>query len=150
MKTSGVLCQLQIASSKTAKPTPRVLPSSMARASSWPFVAAPKSRRAPCSGPETHSAATPEGAPPRRRRDAEEEGQPFPPPASGLVLLATQLGGRVIGLSGTDGSMIQAKIINERLGYVGEIVSVDASLIQILLEQDYIRVIAPLGQGPAG
>lgn len=69
---------------------------------------------------------------------------------SGLVLMATQMGGHVIGLSGTDGSMIQAKIINERLGYVGEIVSVDASLIQILLEQDYIPVIAPLGQGPAG
>lgn len=69
---------------------------------------------------------------------------------SGLVLMATQMGGRVIGLSGTDGSMIQAKIINERLGYVGEIVSVDPSLVQILLEQDYIPVIAPLGQGPAG
>ena len=69
---------------------------------------------------------------------------------SELVLMATQMGGRVIGLSGTDGSMIQAKIINERLGYVGEIVSVDASLVQILLGQDYIPVIAPLGQGPAG
>src|SRR5947209_8719140 len=68
----------------------------------------------------------------------------------GLVLMATQMGGRVIGLSGTDGSMIQAKIINERLGYVGEIVSVDASLVQVLLEQDYIPVIAPLGQGPDG
>ncbi len=69
---------------------------------------------------------------------------------SELVLMATQMGGRVIGLSGTDGSMIQAKIINDRLGYVGEIVSVDASLVQILLVQDYIPVIAPLGQGPAG
>jgi acetylglutamate kinase len=69
---------------------------------------------------------------------------------SGLVLMATQMGGRAIGLSGTDGSMIQARIANERLGYVGEIVAVDASLVQVLLDQGYTPVIAPLGQGPDG
>jgi acetylglutamate kinase len=69
---------------------------------------------------------------------------------SGLVLLATQMGGRAIGLSGTDGHMIQAKIAHERLGYVGEIVAVDTSLVQMLLDQGYTPVIAPLGQGPDG
>jgi acetylglutamate kinase len=69
---------------------------------------------------------------------------------SGLVLLATQMGGRAIGLSGTDGSMIQARVANERLGYVGEIVAVDASLVQALLDRGYTPVIAPLGQGPDG
>ncbi len=69
---------------------------------------------------------------------------------SGLVLMATQMGGRAIGLSGTDGSMVQAKIVNERLGFVGEIEAVDPTLVQTLLEQDYIPVIAPLGQGPDG
>ncbi len=69
---------------------------------------------------------------------------------SGLVLMATQMGGRAIGLSGTDGSMVQARIVNERLGFVGEIESVDPTLVQTLLEQDYIPVIAPLGQGPDG
>ena len=69
---------------------------------------------------------------------------------SGLVLMATQMGGRAIGLSGTDGSMVQAKIINERLGFVGEIEAIDPTLVQTLLEQDYIPVIAPLGQGPDG
>lgn len=69
---------------------------------------------------------------------------------SGLVLMATQMGGRAIGLSGTDGSMVQAKIINERLGFVGEIEAVDPTPVQALLEQDYIPVIAPLGQGPDG
>ena len=69
---------------------------------------------------------------------------------SGLVLMATEMGGKAIGLSGTDGNMVQAKIISERLGFVGEIETVDPSLPQTLLEQGYIPVIAPLGQGRDG
>ena len=69
---------------------------------------------------------------------------------SGLVLMATEMGGKAIGLSGTDGNMIQAKFISERLGFVGEIERVDPTLPQTLLEQSYIPVIAPLGQGPDG
>jgi len=69
---------------------------------------------------------------------------------SELVLMATQMGGRAIGLSGTDGGMVQAKILNQRLGFVGEIESVDPTLVQSLLDQGYIPVIAPLGQGPEG
>lgn len=68
----------------------------------------------------------------------------------GLVLMATSMGGRAIGLSGTDGSMVQAKFISERLGFVGEIETVDPSLPLTLLDQGYIPVIAPLGQGPDG
>jgi acetylglutamate kinase len=68
----------------------------------------------------------------------------------GLVLMATQMGGRAIGLSGTDGNMLQARFISERLGFVGEIETVDPTLPQTLLEQGYIPVIAPLGQGPDG
>ena len=69
---------------------------------------------------------------------------------SELVLMATQMGGRAIGLSGTDGGMVRAKILNQRLGFVGEIESVDPTLVQSLLDQGYIPVIAPLGQGPGG
>jgi acetylglutamate kinase len=68
----------------------------------------------------------------------------------GLVLMATEMGGKAIGLSGTDGNMVQAKFISERLGFVGEIETVDPALPQTLLEQGYIPVIAPLGQGPGG
>lgn len=69
---------------------------------------------------------------------------------SGLVLMATQMGGKAIGLSGTDGGMVQARIVNERLGYVGEIEAIDPRPVKTLLAQDYIPVIAPLGQGPDG
>ncbi|HLX58660.1 MAG TPA: acetylglutamate kinase [Ktedonobacteraceae bacterium] len=68
----------------------------------------------------------------------------------GLVLMATEMGGRAIGLSGTDGSMVRAKIVNERLGFVGEIEAIDPTLPQTLLGQGYIPVIAPLGLGPDG
>ena len=44
---------------------------------------------------------------------------------SGLVMLTSQLGGRAIGLSGTDGTMVRAHISDERLGFVGEVEAVD-------------------------
>jgi acetylglutamate kinase len=69
---------------------------------------------------------------------------------SGLVLTASQMDGNAIGLSGTDGNMIRARIIDERLGFVGEIESVDPTLVQTLIEQGYIPVIAPLGASESG
>ena len=68
----------------------------------------------------------------------------------GLVSMAAQLGGRAIGLSGTDGNMIQACISDERLGFVGDVTTVDPMPVQTLIEQEYIPIIAPLGQGPNG
>lgn len=67
-----------------------------------------------------------------------------------LVGLASQLGGQAVGVSGTDGSMIQARIADERLGFVGEIVQVNPTLVQTLIGQGYIPIVAPLGQGPDG
>lgn len=68
----------------------------------------------------------------------------------GLVLMASQLGGKAAGLSGTDGGMVRAHIANERLGFVGEIEAVDATPVMTLLNQGYIPVVAPLGEGPDG
>jgi len=67
-----------------------------------------------------------------------------------LVLMATQMGGKAVGLSGTDGCMIQARITNPNLGFVGDIEAVDPSLVQSLLEQEYIPIIAPLGLNEDG
>lgn len=68
----------------------------------------------------------------------------------GLVLMTSELGGRAIGLSGTDGSMVCARVVDERLGFVGEVESVDPTPVQTLIDQGYIPIIAPLGQGPGG
>ncbi|MDQ2888803.1 MAG: acetylglutamate kinase, partial [Chloroflexota bacterium] len=48
----------------------------------------------------------------------------------GLVLMASQMGGKAVGLSGTDGGMVRAHIANERLGFVGEVDEVDPTPIQ--------------------
>ncbi len=67
-----------------------------------------------------------------------------------LVLMASQMGGKAIGLSGTDGGMVRACLADERLGFVGEIESVDPTPVQALIAQGYIPVVAPLGEGPNG
>ena len=69
---------------------------------------------------------------------------------SGLVVLTSQLGGRAIGLSGTDGCMIQARVSDESLGFVGDVTAVDPTPVQTLLDKEYIPIVAPLGQGPDG
>src|SRR5256886_2868569 len=56
----------------------------------------------------------------------------------GLVLMTAQMGGRAIGLSGTDGNMVRARIADERLGFVGEIEVVDPTPVQALLAPSYI------------
>lgn len=68
----------------------------------------------------------------------------------GLVLMAAQMGGKAIGLSGTDGNMVRARIADEHLGFVGEITEVDPAPVQALIEQNYIPIIAPLGMGLDG
>lgn len=67
-----------------------------------------------------------------------------------LVALAAHLGGRVVGLCGTDGQMIQARVADPDLGFVGEIERVNPEVVQTLVARGYIPIIAPLGQGPDG
>ncbi len=67
-----------------------------------------------------------------------------------LVSMAAQMGGKAICLSGTDGSMVRARFADERLGFVGEIETVDPTPVQVLVDQGYIPVVAPLGEGPNG
>lgn len=64
-----------------------------------------------------------------------------------LVSTIWQLGGKAIGLSGADGGLIMAKNNNPELGYTGEQLVVDASVLSILLETGYMPVIAPISLG---
>ena len=59
-----------------------------------------------------------------------------------LVNLIEAKGGRAIGLSGIDGRMIEAKMKDPRLGYVGEITNVRVDPVLDLLEKDYVPVIS--------
>ena len=62
-----------------------------------------------------------------------------------LVNLLENRGGRAIGLSGIDGHMIEARVKDERLGYVGEITRIDVRPILDVLEKGYIPVVSTIG-----
>ena len=67
-----------------------------------------------------------------------------------LVKLLESKGGKAMGISGIDGHMIMAKVKDEKLGYVGEITSVNVQPILDLLEKDYIPVISTVGSDLEG
>ena len=62
-----------------------------------------------------------------------------------LVNLLQNAGGKAIGLSGMDGHMIEAKMQDERLGYVCEITKINTAPILDLLEKGYIPVVSTIG-----
>jgi acetylglutamate kinase len=77
-----------------------------------------------------------------------------------IVNLINQHGGKAVGLTGQDGNFIRAKKLllpNKDkpeemidIGSVGEITSIDPTLIAFLDTGDFIPVIAPIGVGPQG
>ncbi|MGM0450891.1 MAG: acetylglutamate kinase [Pseudomonadota bacterium] len=80
-----------------------------------------------------------------------------------IVSLMNQHGGRAIGLTGKDASLIRARQLEVRdpspevtrseivdIGHVGEVVSVNTEVINMLTASDVIPVIAPIGVGDDG
>ncbi len=62
-----------------------------------------------------------------------------------LVGLIGQAGGKAIGLCGLDGRLIEARTMDERLGYVGDITAINIEPITDLLEKGYIPVVSTVG-----
>ncbi|AJS60356.1 acetylglutamate kinase [Paenibacillus sp. IHBB 10380] len=69
-----------------------------------------------------------------------------------IVRRIQNVGGRAIGLSGVDGSLIQAKpVVNSvEVGFVGDVTYVESSIIEGVLNMGYIPVIAPIGIDDSG
>ncbi len=68
-----------------------------------------------------------------------------------IVKYINEMGGKAIGLSGKDGRLLVAKrVANEKLGLVGEVVSVNTEIIESISRMGYIPVIAPLADGQDG
>ncbi len=80
-----------------------------------------------------------------------------------IVNLINRHGGSAVGLTGKDGDLIHArKLLLRRdapelkepeiidLGHVGEVESIDASVVHLLIQGDFIPVIAPIGVGDDG
>lgn len=79
-----------------------------------------------------------------------------------VVGYLNQHGGRAVGLSGKDGTLLLSRKLLQDvrhedgsvekldIGYVGDVVRVNTDLISTLEQGKYIPVIAPVGVGPAG
>ena len=76
-----------------------------------------------------------------------------------IVGLINQAGGKAVGLTGRDGGLIRAqklKMLDKTdadveydVGFVGEIVSIDPSVVRALQDDAFIPVISPIGFGEA-
>jgi len=80
-----------------------------------------------------------------------------------IVNLITRHGGRAVGLTGKDGDLIRArKLTISRnspeldvpeiidIGHVGEVTSVDTSIVDMMVAGGFIPIIAPIGVGEDG
>jgi len=80
-----------------------------------------------------------------------------------IVNLINHNGGQAIGITGKDGQLIRAKKLSVTrktpdmqapeiidIGHVGEVESVNTSVIDMLVNSDFIPVIAPIGVGEDG
>jgi acetylglutamate kinase len=62
-----------------------------------------------------------------------------------LVNLLGTKGGKAMGISGIDAHLIESKVKDERLGFVGKITKVNVEPITDLLEHNYIPVVSTVG-----
>ncbi len=62
-----------------------------------------------------------------------------------LVNLLETKGGKAMGISGMDGRLIEAKMKNEKLGFVGDITNINITPVTDLLEKGYIPVVSTVG-----
>lgn len=80
-----------------------------------------------------------------------------------IVNLINRKGGNAVGLTGKDGDLIHAKKLTFTknapemkapeiidIGHVGEVESIDASVVNMLVKGNFIPVIAPIGVGKDG
>lgn len=80
-----------------------------------------------------------------------------------IVSLINRNGGQAIGITGKDGQLIRARKLSFTrkspemlvpeiidIGHVGEVASVNTSVIDMLINSDFIPVIAPIGVGEDG
>jgi acetylglutamate kinase len=80
-----------------------------------------------------------------------------------IVSLLNHNGGKAVGITGKDGDMIHARkmIVSQQtpemtapeiidIGHVGEVESIDTSVLDMLINSNFIPVIAPIGVGADG
>ncbi|MCL2164479.1 MAG: acetylglutamate kinase [Oscillospiraceae bacterium] len=74
-----------------------------------------------------------------------------------IVSLLNKKGGKAIGLSGIDGSLIECERLtmsvegsDTDIGYVGKITNINSNVLALIAKDEYIPVVAPIGVGKDG
>jgi acetylglutamate kinase len=80
-----------------------------------------------------------------------------------IVSIINANGGRAVGITGKDGDLIRAEKLNLSqpgpetnvpeiidIGHVGSVAAVNAEILETLIDDNFIPVIAPIGVGPGG
>jgi acetylglutamate kinase len=67
-----------------------------------------------------------------------------------LVAAINSHGRYALGLSGEDGNMVQATAKDERLGRVGEVTAIDTTVLDNIIEDGFIPVLATVAAGDDG
>jgi acetylglutamate kinase len=67
-----------------------------------------------------------------------------------LVSSINAHGRLAVGVSGDDGNLITARAVSERLGRVGEVTAIDTTVLDNLIEDGFIPVVATVGAGEDG
>jgi acetylglutamate kinase len=67
-----------------------------------------------------------------------------------LVSAINEPGRYAVGIAGDDGNLIRAKQLDPKLGRVGEVTSIDTTVVTNLIEDGFIPVIASVGAGEGG
>jgi acetylglutamate kinase len=68
----------------------------------------------------------------------------------GIVASVNRHGSYAVGLSGEDAGLITVSMRDERLGFVGDVSRIDASIVRRLLNEEMIPVIATIGVDDSG
>ncbi|KAG2493721.1 hypothetical protein HYH03_008234 [Edaphochlamys debaryana] len=68
-----------------------------------------------------------------------------------LVSLIQQSGGKAVGLTGKDGQLLRARqMVELDIGYVGEVTKVDPTILNVLVNDGYIPVVATIATDTTG
>jgi acetylglutamate kinase len=66
-----------------------------------------------------------------------------------IVASINRLGGKAAGISGVDGALIEGKIADKEKGYVGAVTRVNTAILETLVQEGFIPVIATIGMNSA-
>ena len=68
-----------------------------------------------------------------------------------LVAMINNAGGNAVGICGKDGHLVKARSVDqEKVGFVGEVMNVDSTLVQSLVDSGYVPIISSVAADPLG